>query len=128
MRKIMISLLTLLLVCGCAETGRYMPDEKNPAEIEDEISGRSYSACRLLLTVDEGTGNDELEKLAGRYGLSFLPLMSGTIVILESELPFSAKDLAAIRAEIEQVSFVRSAEYDYIIKLDDPITPPLTDI
>ncbi|MBQ6655531.1 MAG: hypothetical protein IJM79_08440 [Erysipelotrichaceae bacterium] len=128
MKKIMISLLTLLLVCGCAETGRYMPDENNPVEIDDEISGRSYSACRLLLTVDEGTGNDELEKLAGRYGMSFLPLMSGTIVILESELPFSARDLAAIRAEIEQVSFVRSAEYDYIIKLDDPITPPLTDI
>ena len=128
MKKIMLSLMTLLLLCGCVESGRYKPDINNPTEITDEEEGRSYSACRLLLLVEEGTGDEQLKKLADRYGMSYLTMMSGTIVLLESELPFSAKDLAAIKTEIEKADFVRSVDYDYIIKLDDPITPPMEDM
>ncbi|MCR5067313.1 MAG: hypothetical protein K6A14_04545 [Erysipelotrichaceae bacterium] len=126
MKKIMLSLMTLLLLCGCAESSTYKPDMNNPMEITDEQDGRSYSACRLLLLVEEETDDTQLKKLADRYGMSYLTMM-GTIVLLESEQPFSAKDLAAIKAEIEKNDFVRSAEYDYIIKLDDPITPPMED-
>ena len=113
---------------GCTKAGRYRPSEDNPLEISDERKGRIYSACRLILVVDEDTDRTEIDRLAERYGMKANALMSGSIYLFESPLPFSALDLSLMKTEIEQASFVRSVEYDYIIKLDDPVQPPYSDI
>ena len=129
MKKIMISLLALLLLAGCTDTCKYRPSANYPDEITEEDSGRIYSAKRLVMVVDKGTDEEAIRKLAARYGMTIRYLMGdGTIAVFESELPFSADDLSKIREEIEQADFVQSAEYDYIIKLDDPVTPPLSDM
>ncbi len=121
MKKIMVSLLVLLLIAGCTGQPRYRGSADNPKDITDTEDGRSYSASRLLLVVNEGTSEEQLNKLAGRYSMTTRSLMDKTIVIFESSLPFTADDLAAIKEEIAQNAFVQSVEYDYVVTLIDPV-------
>ncbi|MBQ1878227.1 MAG: hypothetical protein II161_05350 [Erysipelotrichaceae bacterium] len=123
MKKIMISLMVLLLIVGCSGQPRYQGSADNPKDITDSVDGRSYSASRLILVVSEGTGEQQLNDLAARYSMTARPLMDKTIIIFESSLPFKAADLAAIRDEIAQNAFVQSVEYDYVVNLIDPVEP-----
>ncbi len=121
MKKIMISLMVLLLIVGCTGQPRYKGSSDNPKDITDATDGRSYSASRLILLVSEGTSEEQLNKLASQYSMTTRSLMEKTIVIFESALPFTADDLAAIKEEIAQNSFVQSVEYDYVVNLIDPV-------
>lgn len=135
MKKIMLVLMILLMVSGCAaaqddEALQQTPaiQTDNPETIVDEASGREYSAHTLVFTVKEGTDEAEISKFAEKYGLKYSKFSSlGNIYLLESATPLSKADLAKIKNDLEQQPYCESAEYDYIIRLTDPVEVPISD-
>lgn len=135
MKKIMLVLMILLMVSGCAaaqdnEALQQTPaiQTDNPEIIVDETSGREYSAHTLVFTVKEGTSEDDISKFAEKYGLKYSKFSSlGNIYLLESATPLSKADLAKIKNDLEQQPYCESAEYDYIIRLTDPVEVPISD-
>lgn len=75
------------------------------------------TAGRLLITVAAGTTPDEVEKGLADYALRVEPLGGSSYVVFVT--PFSEKRL---RDQIARISFVTSADFDWIVRIIDGVS------
>ncbi len=92
----------------------------HPTTLIEKGTEAEYSAKTVILSVEEGTSDEQIYALADEYDMNVLYIMHNlNMCTLALKEPASETELDALFAELESKDFVLMAHKDYIMHLDD---------
>ncbi len=141
MKKIKIFLGTILIAgllfsCGKAtedssteeiiietedESSDTASDSEDETSLDEDSSQESqYSHSSLIVMVEEGTNEEQVQEMCNDYNLSIMyayDVISGYALSIDEEL--TSQQLDSLINSLEKYDFVLGVEKDYIMELDD---------